>query len=486
MLKQFFRDSFIYGLATIVTRGISLFLVPIYTRVLSPGEYGVIDMVAVVASLVNLTVALEISQGVARYFTGAKTMEEKRTYASTSLWFSLAAYGLALLIALPYTGELSELILGDRVYEPILRVALVSVGLNGLFYLLQNQLRWQLSPKSNAVASLVSTSTTFASSILFVVYYRTGVIGVFYGQIIGLGTGCLLSAWFSRSSYGFLFSNTALKEMLSFSIPLVPSSIAVFVALYIDRLAIRHLMTIEDVGLYGIAYRFATILPLLLMGFQGALTPLVYNNYENAETPGELERIFRYFLALLLPALLGLIIFSREILILFTTPSYYAASSVMGVLGAAMLLSRMYIFAPGLAIEKKTGHIAGISVIGAIINTALNYLLIPVFGMMGAAAATLVGAAVSFGLYMIFSQKLYHVPHRWWKISLSGAMVILVAVLMNLIDLGSAHILMALAIKTLILACSCVLIVYTLMGLQEIKQVTGTIARKLNKPDSSN
>jgi len=216
------------------------------------------------------------------------------------------------------------------------------------------------------------------------------------------------------------------------------------------------------------------------------LTPLVYNNYENPETPKELERIFRYFLALLLPALLGLMIFSREILVLFTTPQYYRASSVIAVLGAAMLLSRMYIFAPGLAIEKKTGYIAGISVVGAVISTVMNYLLIPVFGMMGAAAAILLGAAISFGLYMVYSQKLYHVPHCWKKIAFACIVVILVAILLNSLEFGSFHILAILAIKTLILAVSCMLLVFLLMGWQEIKQVAGVAAAKLNKPVSSN
>ena len=168
----------------------------------------------------------------------------------------------------------------------------------------------------------------------------------------------------------------------------MPSAIAVFVAIYIDRLAIKSLLDMQSVGLYAIGYRVAAIVSLLLFGFQSALTPLVFNDLDNSNTPNEIARIFRFFLALVLPLLVFIILFSKELLEFITTPAYFKAYSVIPLLGAATLLSNMYIFAPGLFIAKKTSHIAGINIFTATLNICLNFLLIPHLGINGAALAT--------------------------------------------------------------------------------------------------
>ena len=100
MLKQFFKDSFVYGLSNVISRGIAPFLLPLYTRVFSPTDYGVIDILTIVATLVNLTVALEITQGVMRHYAEAASAGDRARFVSTALWFSMVMYGLFVLVAL--------------------------------------------------------------------------------------------------------------------------------------------------------------------------------------------------------------------------------------------------------------------------------------------------------------------------------------------------------------------------------------------------
>ena len=88
MLRAFLKDSVLYGAAGILSRGISVLLVPLYTRVLSPGDYGSLDMLLAFGALVNLVVALEVTQAVARFYPDAATPAEKGSLASTALWFT--------------------------------------------------------------------------------------------------------------------------------------------------------------------------------------------------------------------------------------------------------------------------------------------------------------------------------------------------------------------------------------------------------------
>ncbi len=201
--------------------------------------------------------------------------------------------------------------------------------------------------------------------------------------------------------------------MLAYSLPLVPSSMTVFVASYIDRIAIKQFMTMSDVGLYGVGYRLSSMSFLVMVGFQGALTPLIYTYFKKPETRFQVAKIFRYFLALALSVFLFLSLFSHEILTMMTTPDYYSASNLIPILVPAVLLANMYIFSPGLYLAKRTKTIAGINFGVALLNTALNLIFVPLFGIFGAATSTLMSSLLGFMLYLYMGQALYHIPHNW-------------------------------------------------------------------------
>ncbi|GIV96200.1 MAG: hypothetical protein KatS3mg057_0857 [Herpetosiphonaceae bacterium] len=353
MFRQFFKDSVIYGFSSILTRGVILLLLPLYTRVLSPVDYGIIDVILVLTNLINLTIALEISQGLARYFPEVKSKSERIGYASTALWFTVAVYTLFAALALPSATTLSYWILDSPEYRSIFQISVFAIWSNGIFYLTQNQLRWELKPKLYATTSIISTFVLTGTSVILVLGIDLGVIGVIYGQFAGSITGAALALFFTRESYNLIFDWNKWKQMVRFSLPLVPSSLGVFVSLYIDRIIIKEFMSLRDLGIFGVGYRIASIVSIVMVGFQGALTPLIYTYHHDPRTPQELARIFRYFVAIALLIFVTVSIFTQELLILFTNPEYYAAGSVLPLLTLAILLSTMYIFAPGLSITKK-------------------------------------------------------------------------------------------------------------------------------------
>jgi len=413
MIRQLFKDSLIYGTASILSQGIPILIVPIYTRFLSPESYGGMDMLAVFAALINVTVALEISQGMARSYADIKTEDEKSRYASSALWFSVAAYLLFAVSAVLFSGSLTRLLLDSGNWEWIFQIAVIAMAVNGISFFLQNQLRWLLKSTAFAVSSIVYAVTATGIAIFMIAWLNWGVIGVFYGQIVGAVVSGLIAYLAARDMFAMTFDTDKCREMLAFSIPLVPSSISVLAANYVDRIAIKSFMTLADVGIYGVGFRLASVVNLLMVGFYSALTPLVYRNYREASTPGNLERIFRYFLAGTLPLIIAISLFSREIVGLFAAPEYGAAWLVIPILAAASVLSRMYIFAPGLDIAKKTSVIASINIVAALVNIVLNIVMIPALGLAGSALATLAGFCVMFSAYLVIGQKHYPVPHRW-------------------------------------------------------------------------
>lgn len=436
MVKRFFKDSAIYGFGKFLSYGIGFFLIPIYTRAFPPAEFGVVDLLNTVARLALLTIALEIAQAVIRFLADAKSQEEKVAYSSTALWFSVVVYGVFVVIGWLGADSFSRFVLAEDGQQDVFRVALLMIWASGIFNLLQNQLRWQSKSTRYTLVSILDTVISLGLTIIFITLLKSGIIGVFWGQTIGLVVGGALAYWFSRHDFALIFDWTKLREMLKFSLPLVPSGVAVFVYLYIDRITINALMSISDVGIFGVGYRIASIVSLLMFGFQISMMPLIYQHYREPATPRNLARIFRYFVAGALLMVIGLSLFARELLTLLTTPAYYGAWMVIPLLVPATVLSGMAMFAPGLSIAKRTGMIALINITGAILNTLLNLLLIPYFGIEGAALATLMTTASVFGLFLYFSQKTYPVPHAWRQLSL-GVLVTIALVALGLqIDLA--------------------------------------------------
>jgi O-antigen/teichoic acid export membrane protein len=447
-----------------------------YTRVLAPADYGIIDILNVLTTLLNFIIALEISQGVAIYYSEAKTDSERVAYASAALWFTVITNSLFLIVALALSKPLSLLVLGADNLQSVFQAAALYMYGNGIFYLLQNQLRWQLKPKLYAVSGIVFSLVSAATTTILLFYFNSGVIGVFYGLFAGEILAITVACYFLRASYKLIFDLQKCLQMLAFSTPLVVSSISIWVFLSIDRIAINKLMTLTDVGLYGVGYRLASIVSLFLTGFYGALTPIIFNNYEKPNTPKELAKIFRYFLALILPLLVALSVFSPEIIIVSANADYYPASQVIPLLAPAIVLSNMFIFAPGLELAKKTAQIATINLIAALINTILNFILIPYIGIAGAALATLVTTLVTFSSYMIASQKLYYIPHEWRRI----ITVTLISVSFGFIgfyleELIKLPITFVVPVKCLLMIVCIALLSWLLLGIHEIRTLTKII-----------
>ena len=424
-LKLFMRDSSIYTIPAILSRGIAFFLLPLYTRVLTPENYGAFDLFMAFGSLVSLTVALEISQGTARYYVDATNRNEKALYASTGFWFTIGTYLIFSFLAYMFSTQLSQFIMGVAGYEGIFRLGLAYLFANGLFLFIQGQLRWELKSKDFAIASMMVTLGTAILAVLLAGVMGMGLAGILLGMIFGGFLGNIYGLIKLKDTFKFKFSRKKLKEMLVFSLPLVPASVCVFIGYYADRIMINHYLSLDEVGVYGIGFRLASIVGLIMIGFQGALTPLILNHYKDPKTPEQIAAIFKFFIALALMMFMGLTLFAQEILIVISTPLYYPAAKVVIFLVPATLLSCMYIFAPGTLIAKKTHYNIWIYATAAGMNIVLNIILIPLLGISGAAIATLLSNVAAFSAHILISHKFYKIYHNWGKII--GATVFLTA-----------------------------------------------------------
>lgn len=469
MIKAFFKNSFIYTIGTVLTKGIAIILVPIYTRYLTPSEYGIIDLFMILSSIISLTIALEIHQAVVRFYQDSENEEDKIQYVSSAFLFSIFVYSVYFVISFLFSDFFTILILDDVKYQNIFLLASGAIATGGLFYFTSGQLKWQILPKQSIVVSILHVIIVASVAVYLLVVEDMKLQSIFIGQICGNIMGIFISIYFAKKSYRFIFVYQKFKEMISFSYPLVFSGISVFIALYIDRIIIKELLGLDELGIYGLAYRFAAVASLVMIGFRSSLSPLIYKHYKEEQTPKHIAKLFNGFVVFALFVVAGSILFSKEVVIVMSTKEFYSAWILIPPLVMAVFFGNMYIFAPGIGLAKKTKTIALISTISAIVNTILNYILIPIFGLQGAAIATLLSSMAIFSLYVYTSNKYYNITYGWYKKILIFLTVLIIAYFTNIL-FGSIS-LESMITKSLILFCIMGFVIYALVGIEDLKKL---------------
>jgi len=487
VIRRFLADSAVYGVAALLSQGIGLLLFPLLAHHFSPREYGIIDILTLVAILANLTVALEVNQGLGRHFVDASE-PERVGYASTALLFTVGAYTVFAVIALPLATPLTHVLLAPGVDPWITRVAIVWIWIGGIVYLAQDQLRWRKRPRAYGLVAVTTAAVTVGSTVVLVFGFGVGVIGAVIGQLAGALAAALVVFLLSRDAYALRFDRRKLGVMLAFSLPLVPSSIGVFLNGFADRLVLQHTRSLTDVGVYGVAFRIATIVALLLAGFQGATTPLILARHKEPTTRDELVRIFRLFSAVALIAFLVVSLFADTEVRILASAAYARADILVPYLFMSALLFGVYIFAPGLTIVKRTGTFALISVSAGLLNLGLALVLVPPLGIQGAGFATVASSAWFFVLTMFFSQRHYAVGHDWMRLGAALAVAIGVLVLGRaVIPTGRANAFAPgpLVEKTILSCLGSVVIATLLVRRRELVLVWGLLRRPLTRPQGS-
>jgi O-antigen/teichoic acid export membrane protein len=408
LIERLTRDGAVYALAAMSSRGVAFVLVPIYTRLLDPRAYGAFDLILTAGLLVNLVVALEVGQGLAREW--ADHPAQRRELASTALAFTVLTHAVFLAVALVASAPLAQLLFGAPTFETELRAGFVFIAANAVFLQLQSQFRWDLRPRGYAAVSLLYGVLTLVLGAGLGSSH--GLRGVLWGQAVAAGLGIGVSLLLLRGQIGCAMHWLQLARMLRFSLPLMVSGVALLASQYVNRPLLAELASLAEVGIFGVGQRIAGVTVLLIVGLQGALTPLVYRHHHEPGVPTQLARIFEGFVAVAMMVCLFLSVYARELVALIAAPEFATAAVLVPWLAPAALLSQMYIFAPGIAIARKTHWQLVLSCLVAGLAVTINLQLIPRLGALGAAIANCIAAAAFLLMWVATSQRFYALPLR--------------------------------------------------------------------------
>lgn len=445
MLRSFLKQALTFGAAQMVARFVSLAVVPIYAYFLDPAELGALDLLLIGITIINSVCCLEIHQGLARMYQSA-AVADRPGYAATALWItSLASVGGAGLVCLAAPAIADALHLSSS--TPIFFAAATAVAV-AIFGHLQGQLRWAMRPLASATATVAASLATGVIGIWLVGTMQWGASGPLAATLFGNILGVLVAWRWAARDHMSTFHRSHMGEMLRFSLPLVVSTLAAIATQYADRYLLAVIAGTAEVGLYGMAFRVASITTIALIGIQWALTPLIYQRLDDPQTPNAIARIARLCSV---PALvIGMFLagLAGPIIGILAPPEYASASRAVPALVIAQLAIQSWVFAPGLAIAKCTKLQAAIMVGGALLSCGAAAVGSS-WGASGAAWSAALSAVVTTAFLFRASQRLYFIPYPWPRISAA-------AVIATLTVCGSWHLAVIHACLTLALGSAAI------------------------------
>lgn len=416
-LKHLLKDSLIYGVGSTVGKFIGVLLVPIFTRIFSPAEYGVIELIGAISSIVLFVLILGLDAAVGRFYYEAKDTKEKQTVISTGLFFQSGFSILSCIILLFYTDYIVIWVFKNLAYSSFLKVSIITIPFTTTISFLSTIFRINFAPWKYSGLVIAQVFLTASISIYLVVILRIGIIGVFYSSLITNVILTPIGLFLSRFNYSLVFSIKKLKSLLSFGIPLVPASFSLLILNLADRFFLMHYSTLEQVGLYSIGIKLSSLLLLIVSAFQLGWGPFAFSISKEKVAKEVYSKVLTYYMLLSSFIAIGLSIFAYDILKIVTTSQYVEGFKVVGMLSFGVIAyGAYYIVSIGVHLTNKTSHIAWTLTVAAVMNLLLNFLLVPEYGMLGASFATLVSYFISTYLLYRESQKYYPIKYEMRKV----------------------------------------------------------------------
>ncbi len=419
-LRSLASDTAVYGASTIIQRFLTFLLTPLYTNYLSMSELGVVSNVYALIAFVNIAYAFGFESAFMRFYRGTDT--DKRTVFTQSfipVVTIAAALSLLFYLLRSYTASGAG-IPTDRREQEFALILLIPF-LDAITIIPFAQLRMERKAKRFAAFKVMVVVTNILLNIVLVVKGGMGSHGVFVAGACSSLLGVLLVL---PQILRTLHRGTSrLRELASFGIPTMPSGFASMLLQVADRPILTVMTTPIIVGLYNANYRLAIPMMLCVSVFEYAWKPFYLNHAEDDDAPMLFGRVFTYFTLASAVVFLLISLFASSVVRLpfpggtLIHPSYWQGLHIVPIVAAAYYFAGVTSnLAAGLHITKKTTRLPLIVGSAAVVNIALNVLLIPSLSYTGAAWATLGAYAVSAVLMYATSQRVYAVRYEWSRV----------------------------------------------------------------------
>ena len=404
----------------ILRRGVSLIMLPIYTRYLTPADYGVVELLSMLLDVAAIIFSARAGQAVFRFYCTAKSDDHKKSVIASALLLSAVTGGLGALAVIVFSGPLAIAVFSDVGYKSFISLFAITLFLGPLTEIPLIHIRAQQKPWLFLLFSVAKLALQLSLNIYFVVILELHVEGVIYSAVI---SGVIMAAvltGYSLSKTGFKITTAIIRSLFSFSLPLKIAALGSFYMTFGDRYILNIYTDLTQVGIYSLGYKFGFVLLMLTWDpFQKMWDAEKYGIFKKDNARHIYQKVFLYTSSILIFTGLCISLFTMDLLRVMADPSFLDAYKVVPIIIVAYIFQAWTQYCNmGILLEHKTMQIAFGEMLGVIVITMAYFTLIPLYGIYGAAWSTLAGFIARFYWINMRSKQLYNMELPWAKISL--------------------------------------------------------------------
>lgn len=423
-LRGLFGQIAIYGMSDALIKLLGVITVVVYTRVFSPSEYGVISLIGAFVGLLNAAGGLGISSAVQRdYFSVSEA--GRAAIVSTGYWGVLGVSASVTALGLALAPLFAWGILGSAAQAGLVAVALLAIPFIQLVSYCQDVIRMHFRPWRFTAVAFLSQAGQVLCGVTMVLTFGLGLLGLFSGVLIGASVGLLLGTSSIRSELRARVSWPMFRRFAHYGMPLVMGGLAFPAFLFVDRLILEHFQGAAAVGHLSVALSVAQAMALISGSFSKAWNAVAWKlRHQHERYRGIYADFLLYLIAVFAVAAVGIAAFAPEIVSILAPSAFADASIAVAPLTIYMLANvSIQITAAGISISGKTFYLMRVIWFAVAGNIVLDFVLIPMWGIFGAALATAISETLMSIALAAVSQRLHPLSYDYPR--LAGCMGLL-------------------------------------------------------------
>jgi O-antigen/teichoic acid export membrane protein len=425
-VRELSKSLAIYGLGDVAIQALNFLLLPLYVTYLTPSDYGILALLGSIEAPVKLFFRWGVDGAFMRYWYDCEDAAARQRLASTLFFFLLAVNGTLLAVSIAAAPMLSGRLLHAPGYTLALQLVLLNTFAIGFTFIPFHVLRMEKRAREFSGLTIARSASTLLLRILLVMGLGFGVMGIVVADIVVTAAMMVLMLRWFAPLIRPVFSRPVLRQSLAFGLPRIPHGLALQVMAVGDRFVLSRYMTLADVGLYSMGVNLGLIAKIALGAFEYAWAPFYYAAAREPDAPRVFSAVTTYGVAVLALMTAGLSAIAADLLDVATRGQYVAAAGVVTWTAVGVFFYGVYLLTSiGLNITSRTRYYPLSTAIGAGANIGLNFLLIPRFGIIGAAWANAAAYGVQAAAAYHLSQRFYPIRYEAGRVARAVAAAVI-------------------------------------------------------------
>ena len=443
-LKQLGRDTLIYGFGALISKSINFFLLPVYTRILTPSEFGTIELITVLSYFLGSIIVMgsDTAQSVYFYKFENQGLIKQSELVSSIVKLRLTIALIIILFLTLFSPYLSNLFFMESITPRVFWVALFGSIFTQIYAQSTEVLRLLFKPYKYILIIFFKTITTCAFIIFLILVLDLGIYGYFLGSLISCILVSLLGWYAIRRYLRFDIINFNLwPDLIRFGYPLFLSTMINYLMSTSDRLFIKYFFDSKELAIFAVAAKFSMLVSLTVATFRTAWSPIAMKEMHKSGGETLFQMISRIYMGFSCVLIICLTYISPLLIRLLTTSAYEESIPIIGVISWQAIFFGFYsIICVGLLKEEKTYISLPISILALLFGIVLNFFLVPKFAGLGASIATAITYAFWIILTMIYSNKYWKIKYNYvlfsFQILIALFSYILITIAANILPSG--------------------------------------------------